>query len=54
MEPGNWLKKPDSAAESRTDLRREISFVAAYVKDDGLGAKVVVQAKLPVSLSGEP
>jgi hypothetical protein len=54
VEPRNWLKKPDSAAESRTDLRREISLVTAYVKDDGFGAKVIVQAKLPVALSGEP
>jgi hypothetical protein len=54
VEPRNWLKKPDSAAESRTDLRREISLVTAYVKDDGFEAKVIVQAKLPVALSGEP
>lgn len=54
VKPGNWLKKPDSAAESRTDLRREVSLVAAYVKDHGLRTQIIVQTQLPVAFGGKP
>jgi hypothetical protein len=54
MEPSHWLEQPDPAAESGADLRREISHVTADIKDDGLRAERIVQAKLPVALGRQP